>query len=266
MRPYKLLFFIVLLLPAIAFSQKQARQLLHGRVVADSLVVDNLSVNNITSRIGAVTDSDGLFTLYARPTDTLFFSSVTFHSVHLILKESDFRENPLVIKLDVNVTVLDEVIVRPSVLTGTLDKDSKRVKTKTITSSIESARELNRYVINPLKYGIRVNGTLPPDMSQMNGINFTRIYDMYFRKRKKKQDRGEIYSAETAKPFPEAVKELYTYYFFTQTLSIPKDDIGLFLIFCDKGEETKPLLDPKKEFELTDYLIQKSKEFLASKK
>lgn len=268
MRLYKVLFFIVLLSPVIAFAQKRAqpRQLLHGRVAADSLVVDNLSVSNVTSRIGAVTDKDGMFTLYARPTDTLLFSSVTFRSMYMVLKESDFLQDPLVIKLDINVTVLDEVIITPNVLSGDLEKDSKKTKTLNITADMQTSKELNRYAVSPLKYDVKQNNTLPPSMKDMNGINLTRVYDMYFRKRNRKKDRGEIYSTDAKKPFSEAVKERYTYYFFTKTLNIPKDEIGLFLNFSDTGEASRALLDVKKEFELTDYLVQKSKEYLANKK
>lgn len=268
MRLYKVLFFVVLLFPVIAFAQKRTppRQLLHGRVAADSLVVDNLSVNNITSRVNAVTDQEGMFTIYARPTDTLLFSSVTFRSMYMVLKEGDFLQDPLVIKLDVNVTVLDEVVITPNVLSGDLEKDSKKTKTLSVTAGMQSANELNRYAVSPLKYDIKINNTLPPNMKDMNGISVTRIYDMYFRKKNMKKDRGEIYGVDAKKPFPDAVKERYTYYFFTTTLNIPKDEIGLFLNFSDTGEASRALLDVKKEFDLTDYLVQKSKEYLANKK
>jgi hypothetical protein len=268
MRTYIIILFAVLFFPIVAIAQRvsQPRQLLHGRVAADSLVVDNLSVSNTTSRIGAVTDDKGMFTIYARPTDTLLFSSVTFRSMYMVLKEGDFLQDPLVIKLDVNVTVLDEVVITPNVLSGDLAKDSKKTKTLSVTAGLQSAQELNRYAVSPNKYDIKVNNTLPPNMQDMNGINITRIFDMYFKKKNKRKDRGEIYDAESKKPFPEAIKERYTYYFFTSTLQIPQNEIGLFLNFSDAGETSYALLDVKKEFELTDYLVQKSKEYLANKK
>jgi len=263
---YRLLYLVLLLFPVAAFSQKALpRELLHGRVVADSLMTDYLSVSNITSRISAVTDVNGYFTLYARPTDTLYFFNVTFRTAQLVLKESDFLEDPLFIKLEPNVIVLDEVVIKPSVLTGILDKDSKKKKTMTITAGMGTAEELNRYAVEPARFA-RVNGTLPPDMGQMNGVNLVRIYDMYFRKRNKKKDKGEIYNSGTASTFPEVAKARFTYHFFTETLHIPQDEIGLFLNFSDDPKATAPLLDPKKEFELTDYLVQKSKEYLAAKK
>lgn len=271
MSAYKLFAIAALfLLPFSGFAQKiQARQILSGKVIADSLAVDNLNVNNLTSHIGAVTDANGVFTLYARPTDTLLFSSVTFHSVQLVLKEEDFSEAQLIIKLNVHVTVLDEVVITPNVLSGNLAADSKKTKTLTVISGMDLKDTYTeiKYAPNEYKYGSTDNGALPKSESPLKGIDVARIYRLYIKKNKKtKKDRGEIYSAEGQKTFPEAVKEKFTYNFFTEALKIPRDEIGLFLNFCDKGAETAPLLDPKKEFELTDYLVQKGSEYLQLKK
>ena len=133
----RLLFVFLLLLPLIGFSQKlNPRQILHGMVVADSLAVDNLTIKNNTSRISAVTDSRGTFTLYARATDTLYFSGIGFRSAYIVVKESHFLQDPLIIKLNIDVTVLDEVVIKPTVLSGDLAGDSKKVKTKAIASTM----------------------------------------------------------------------------------------------------------------------------------
>ena len=265
---HKFFLALLLLLPLIGFSQKlNPRQILHGRVVADSIAIDNISVSNTTSRINAVTDSNGGFTIYARATDTLLFTGVTFRSTFLVLKETHLLQNPLIVRLDASVTVLDEVVITPNVLTGDLAGDSKKTKTKSITGGMSSVHESVKYNIEHHKYDKNENGALPTQVqgSPLTGVNFVRIYETFFKKKKKK-DKGEIYSAEDTKPFPEVVKERFTYNFFTQMLKIPKDEIGLFLNFCDSGAATKPLLDPKKEFELTDYLVKKSQEYLAQKK
>jgi hypothetical protein len=258
----KLLMGLLLLMPLFALSQKIPRQILHGVIIADSLKVDNLSVRNITSNIGAVTDDQGSFTIYARPTDTLFFSSITFRSMHLVLKEHDFLEKPLVIRLDVNVTMLDEVIITPSVLSGQLDKDSKNTKTMTINSQFNSGSIVKSDVPRPKA---PVNTAMPSTASSLQGVNFIAIYDLIFSRRKKK-DRGEIYDSAPKKTFTESVKERFTHHFFTEMLKIPHDEIGLFLNFCDKGKDTAWLLDPKNEFELTDYLVAKSNEYLKKEK
>lgn len=262
---------ILVMLPFVAHAQKlEPRKLLRARVSADSLAVDNLTVKNQTSNISAITDTEGKFTIYARATDTLYFSGVSFRSAYLIVSETHFLQDRLVIRLNVNVTVLDEVIITPNALTGDLVADSKKTKTKAIASTMTMVGEDKVYNIERNKYDMNQNGALPTQItgSPLIGVNFVRIFETFFKKKKsdKKQDKGEIYSLGNSKSFTDAVKDRFTYHFFTQMLKIPKDEIGLFLVFCDKGSETTPLLDPKKEFELTDYLVGKSKEYLAQKK
>ena len=253
-----LLLTVLVLLPLISVAQKRPRQILHGKVVADTLKVDNITVFNKSSNISAITDESGSFTLYARPMDTLYFSSVTFHSMQMVLKDSDFIKTPLIIRLDVHVTVLDEVVI--TALTGDLEKDSKEAET--LSLSLAGLGGL------PPKYPVSkapANTALPVTESSLKGIDFVEIYKMVFKKKRKK-DKGEIYGYEAPASFTQNVKSRFTHYFFTQTLKIPHEKIGLFLDFCDKGEETKRLLLPENEFKLTDYLITKSSEYLKMEK
>lgn len=255
----RLLLLLLITLPLLGTAQKRPRQILQGKVVADTLKVDNLTVFNATSNISAVTDENGGFTLYARPTDTLYFSSITFHSMQMVLKESDFIKTPLIVKLNVQVTVLDEVVITP--LSGDLGKDSKDTKTPGM-SFAGLGGILPKYPISKAP----TNTALPSTESSLKGVDFVEIYKMIFKKKKSKKDKGEIFGAEAPVSFNENVKGRFTHHFFTQTLKIPHNEIGLFLAFCDKGDDTKWLLLPENEFELTDYLIAKSEEYLKMEK
>ena len=253
-----LIIFLLLLLPFMAFSQKEPRQLLRGRIVADSLMVENITVKNITSNISAVTDVKGNFTIYAKVKDTLHFTGIAVRDAMMIVKREHFTEERLLLKLDVNVNVLDEVVINP--LTGNLEQDSKNTKTKDKPQFNSGA------IVGDLprrfKYSQNINSALPQTESPLQGINFVKIARMIFKKKKKKPEAPQYYTERT---FAEVAQERFTYHFFTETLKIPQDEIGLFLTFCDKGNETMPLLAPQKEFELTDYLVTKSKEYLQAK-
>lgn len=255
MRNKLLCFFLLLIVPFSSYAQKEPRQVLYGKVVADSLKTDNISVNNLSSNIGAVTDNDGNFSIYARPTDTLFFSSITFHSVQMVLSKEHFTGKQLVIKLDLNVTMLDEVVIRPTVLLGDLAADSKKTKTMQVTSSLDSKQLV---MTAPYKPQSPLNEKRYPNESVLKGIDFIKIFEMF--KKRKKKDKAEIYKV-AAKSFRESVKERFTYHFFTETIKIPRDEIELFINFCDTKDAAK-LLPPDKEFELTDYLVAKSVEYL----
>lgn len=246
-------------------AQKGPRKILTGRVVADSLKVESLSVLNTTSNIGAVTDGNGDFTIYARPTDTLLFSGIAIREAKLALKPEHFTQGRLIIQLNMDVTQIDEVVIKAHALTGDLESDSRKTKTKNITGQIDSdilikTDETLRPQANP-------NTALPTNVlgSPLTGVNFGEVYKLIFKKSKRK-DKGEIYAADSGKTFSEDVKERFTHHFFTKMLKIPNDEIGLFLTYCDKGKETAWMLNPKYEFELTDYLVNQSSEYLKNGK
>ena len=257
------LLLVFLLISTLAIAQKKPRTIFRGQVVADSLMVDNLTVMNLTSNIRAVTDNVGDFTIYARPTDTLMFTGIGVRTGKLVLKDEHFNERKLLIRLNVDVQMLDELVIRAE-LSGDLAKDSKNAKTRNLSSGFNSASIVES---GPPIPKANVNTALPSAVtgSQLTGVDFAKVYKLIFKKKKRK-DAGEIYAAASGKTFAQNVKERYTYYFFTETLKIPKDEISLFLAYCDKRGETDWMLDPKKEFELTDYLVGQSKEYLKKEK
>ncbi|RZJ71491.1 MAG: hypothetical protein EOO45_11865 [Flavobacterium sp.] len=257
----KLLFLFLIFLPCVVLAQKEQREILRGRVVADSLQVENISVLNVSSNIGAVTDERGNFTIYARPADTLQFTSITFRSGRIVLKKSDFLEEKFMVRLEENVTVLDEIRIIP--LTGDLSRDSKKAKTLLVTSGINSGAIAKDYYRN-YKNDENINSVWHADGSAPSGIDFVRVFKSFFKKKKSDKPERDAYNRRL--PFAEVAKEKFTYHFFTETLKIPKDEIGLFLTFCDNGAFAASLTDPAKEFELTDYLITKSAEYLKKSK
>ena len=123
-----ILLFFILVITQIGFSQGIERKVLRGKIVADSLEVENLTVYNITSNVGAITDVDGKFSINARATDTLFIQGLSYDSKRYILTDKDFWLPVLEIKLHVKITELNEIIITPYTLTGDLKEDTKRIQ------------------------------------------------------------------------------------------------------------------------------------------
>lgn len=260
--PNKILTLLLFLFSVAAFAQKQPRELLRGRIVSDSVAIEDVSVKNISSNIGAVTDRKGEFTIYARPADTLVFTGLIVHQAIMVVKKEHFGNARLLIKLDENVTTLDEVVV--STMTGNLEKDSK-MQGKKITPVFDSGALVKGDIQNNMreyKYSQEKNMLVDPVNREMHGLNFVGLFKSIFKPKKKKQE-TQYY---TQRNFTEVVQERFTYHFFTETLKLNKDQIGPFLNFADKGNETLHLLAANKEFELTDYLVKQSAEFLKSQK
>lgn len=251
----KIFYILFLLVPLAVLSQNKEREVLRGHIIADSLRVGDIVIKNATSGRQTNSDDKGYFIIMARKGDTIQFNSITYRPQQLVLTDALLHENPLTLKMDINVKVLDEVIITP--LTGDLGYDATHTKIRALNPNVKPEELTYPYPIahnNPLvHYNME---------SQLQGVDFVQVFRMFVKKKKSKEDRGEIYDVDNKKNFTSVVTTRFSTYFFTESLNIPQDQIGRFLAFCDKGKETAPLLDPRKEFELTDYLVKKAAEYL----
>lgn len=251
---------ILLLVVQFSWAQLVPREILRGQIIADSSVVERVTIFNKSSNKGAVSDDFGYFTMYARPADTLVLSNVVIKPVQLILDELDFRVNVMKIKLEIFVNELDEVIVTPNSLSGDLVKDNRNLKVTMIDPKTDS-----KQAIIDTQYELDAQSTLkntamPSDGSIQYGMDFVRIGKDVLKLFGKKEGTKEAnYTSD--KIFQEVVQEKFTYYFFTQTLGLEQDEIGLFLSYCENDPKVKVLLAPDKEIELIDFLIFKSEEY-----
>ena len=100
---------------------------------------------------------------------------------------------------------------------------------------------------------------MPNDGTIENGMDFVRIYKDVL-KILRKNNPGKTDFAED-KSFTEVAMRRVGYDFFANTLQLNDDEIRLFLVFCENDPKSKTLLEPKDEFQLTDFLITKNKEY-----
>lgn len=258
----KVLIFLMLLSLTVT-AQDVNRVLFRGIVVADSLDVENIVVRNITSKRITITDNKGNFSLFVKEKDTLVFSAIAFNSSVLIINKSHLEnENEIVkIRLSVKVNELDEVVVRPYTLTGNLEADSKNLKIKTVDVDEKKIDFSNPYP----KYN-KVDNSLaqitPGSGNSFSAIDFVALgkkaYKAVFNPKPKEKKIEYV----TEKIFSEGVKEKFDSQFFTETLKLKPEEIDLFLAYCDDTTpDSRALLNPKKEFELIDFLQKKSEEY-----
>ena len=256
----KLLLVLMVLLAQLSQAQLGSREIIRGQIVSELTAIDNVTVFNVSSNKGAVTDNLGFFTMYARPSDILVFSSVIFKSKKLVLTEDDFKVIILKIKLEEFINELDEVVVTPSTLTGDLEKDAKNIKVTDKQSAFNN-REIADMQVEKDFQSTQFNTAMPSDLSIPYGMDFVKIGKMVGKLfgQDKNTEKPIVFTSN--KNFQKAVKDKFTYHFFTETLGLKKEDIGLFLNYCDSDPNVRKLLSTDKEIDLIDFLISKSKEF-----
>ena len=253
----KLLLFLCLLAMQLSYAQLGPREVIKGKILADRMPIENVTIFNISSNKGAVSDHLGEFAMYARPTDTLYFSNVVFKSRLLVLNENDFKVITLIIRLEEFVNELEEVVVTPRTLTGDLMKDVRNMKIIDMRSNenvgqiidLQYEADLQTTPTNPGVY----DGTI------QYGMDFVKIGKMIGKIFEK--DKPEKMVFTSSKNFQEAVKDKFTYHFFTETLGLKQEEIGLFLAYCESDANVNQLLAVNREIDLIDFLINKSVDY-----
>jgi hypothetical protein len=226
------------------FAQVLTRKPLYGQVVNDSIKFENGIVFNASSKTGTVINSKGFFTIAAKAKDTLVFSGLAFKSKKIILTNSDVSAALLRVKLDAFINVLPELVIAEKKELNPISGGSQQYVDKPYFDDAKSSPK---------------NRTMPSDGSIENGINFVRIYKDVFKLLKKNNPGKTDFAKE--KSFTEVAMKRASYSFFTDTLQLNDDEIGLFLVFCENDSRAKKLLKKEDEFRLIDFLITKNNEF-----
>lgn len=223
------------------FCQIEGRKPLHGQVLNDSLQVSGGYVFNSSAKIKTFISPEGFFDVLAKANDTLLISSLGFKSKKIILTDKNFTVPLMIVKLESFTNNLKEVIVS---------------KTR-IPYLVSNQLMIDKPYFDDEKSSLK-NITMPI-MGIENGFDFIKVGRMIgdmFRKKKTEKERGDYYE-----DFNEAAFKAVTADFFTQTLKLKKDEIGLFLIFCENDSRAQSFVKSENKFHLIDFLITKNQEF-----
>lgn len=261
---------IVLLFSQLFFSQEMERKILRGKIVADSIEVENLTVFNITSNVGAVTNVDGKFSIKARATDTLYIQGISYDSKKYVLTDKDFWLEELEIRLQVRVTELNEVEITPFTLSGNLTKDTKRIQ---VYGEGFSKIDMNiKHYEDDVRFGTPVN-TAAYNPLAPNGSNFDfmligkGIGKLLGIKGNPKKNSERVFEQRRqrdiqTKSFSDHMFERFSHNFFVETLKIKNEDIPMFLQYAEMpAKDLSLFLKPEYELQLIQYLTDKAKAY-----
>lgn len=239
----KLIAIVLFLVPMAALAQD--RQSLKGKAIADLLTVDFLVVKNTTANTSSEGGEEGCFTIDAAIGDVLEFSAPVFKPLYHTVTARDFLEELFVVKLETVGVVLDEVQLTG--LTGNLATDSKNTNVILLNRMFDPA-EINKNLAtsNPL-------GNM--DFVAIFGLVKDLLWPSKAAKAYSKRDMPQPPRVEH-KLFSKIVFESFPESFFTETIGVPREKLGLFLNFCNLDAK-RYLLDPKNEAELVEYLKKK---------
>lgn len=228
----------------LSYGQISTSRILKGQVRNDLAPIENVIVFDVNSKVGTVVNQYGYFTLMAKVQDTLVFSSLTFKSKKVVLKEEDFINKVLVVNLDIFTNELSEVLIlAKKELNPVQGGTQKYVDMKFFDDEKSSPKNRAMLPINDLD----------------NGTDFVRIYKDILKVLRKSNPKKTDFYNDTS--FSELALANINYAFFSTTLALKDDEIKLFLVFCENDPKSRTLMNPNDQFKLMDFLVSKNKEY-----
>ena len=218
------------------FSQE--RQLIKGKLLYKNTVVVAANVVNNTAQTNTITNSDGEFEIKVAEGDEIIFSSVQYLIRSVKITQEILTKNRLVVSVNENITELKEVVVT------TEDKDR-------FLDLLEE--EFKGFDYDQDK-STRINNKLTDDRLITNGIDFVNIAKLISKALSSKSKEEQM----KMKP-SEVLPLVFETSFFENDLSLRNDQVVGFLEYIDTQMKTSELLKQSKQFQLIDYLINKSK-------
>ena len=216
----------------------QERQLIKGKLLYKNTVVVAANVVNNTAQTNTITNSDGEFEIKVAEGDEIIFSSVQYLIRSVKITQEILTKNRLVVSVNENITELKEVVVT------TEDKDR-------FLDLLEE--EFKGFDYDQDK-STRINNKLTDDRLITNGIDFVNIAKLISKALSSKSKEEQM----KMKP-SEVLPLVFETSFFENDLSLRNDQVVGFLEYIDAQMKTSELLKQSKQFQLIDYLINKSK-------
>ena len=112
--------FIITFLFLSTITIAQTREISGSILASES--VEGIHVINRTSYRYSTTDTNGVFKIQAKLSDTLYFSSVQYIPKIIIVSSKMIKNNSIIVQLEDSVTALNEVTIG-NILTGDLNSD-----------------------------------------------------------------------------------------------------------------------------------------------
>ncbi len=246
MKNYYLLLFVFFSLHTI-FSQQQNSFKLSGKVVSDSISVENVHIFNKASLKGTISNSKGKFELPVRVGDTLYVSHINFESKELVISVSEKVIKNINILLFPKTHTLEEVTLREH-------KSIFYVDPQIMPQSMVNASSLKLPYANVVGKKDERIANISITSAKVDLENLINFFNGNTKKAK------ELKEVKLKDSKLQQIRKEFTDYFFIHQLKIDKNYINQFLNYClNSGIIWQYKVGNK--LKLTELLIAESKTF-----
>jgi hypothetical protein len=247
-----LLRFLVVLFLSVSLQAQEVIEL-KGKILNDTIEKASLTVVNISIKKGAITNAAGEFTIAARKNDTIHISGVQYESREFVVSETIFHRERISFYLVPKITELDEVRISNIELTGDPKKDVSTTKLAPVITASTLGLPENRLATYTPEQRRLYASTSSPLASLINAISG----------RTAMLKRHLEVSVLQAKVF--RTKDKFSGDLYMKELKIPADLIKDFVYYIYEDEAGLAHINQNNLIELLDYMMIKSKQYLALK-
>lgn len=242
---------LALLCCMLAHGQFWQQGEFQGKVTSADGDVEGVNVMNLTTKRATITNQEGAFRISASVNDTILFSALQYQKKQFVITAA-MLQGEVRVAMDEHTNALDEVVVRPYNLVGSLDKDVAHFSGQTVTAA---GLGLPNAYVKPLTQSQRklneatTGGGIVPLNPLINAItgrtkmlkNRVKIDETYAR--------------------TQRVHEMYADSLFVKHLGIPVEKIPDFMYFCEVDSTFQHIVDTHDQLRIWDFLRQKSTDY-----
>jgi hypothetical protein len=256
---------ILLIFPVFLFAQDIERVSVKGTITAPiGEDVEGINIYNLSSQEGTVTDADGVFNLRVGINDRVQVTALQFQSFTVIVDRGVMDVREMNIYMNPAVNQLEEVIVRPYDLSGSIVVDVRRIQTSVVAPDWDlsySTLEFDYQFSPDRQTGVRGNAAEEAlGYSDLRaGANVLGLVGLLFPK-KKKSEKQVVTEKEV---ITTSLRQRYSNAYMTETFGIPDEQVNDFIYFTEENGIDKNLLISENEIQLLEFLHRQSELYKA---
>lgn len=265
----KYFLYLLMILPLMSINaQDVVRIRVHGKLVVEHDDISGVTVYNVSSGKGTITDDKGEFDIAVALNDDIQISAIQFERLNFKVNAAIIASRTMKVFLLEEMNKLDAVIVNTRNLSGNLKADIQSRKPFSLQQDALyfGAKTLDVNKLEPDYKTEVVNRTMSEQRNRFyNGLNLVNVVDQLllpvFRseaRRKKKADMPKVPA--------KAIKYYFASEFLTTNFNIPEDRVQDFIAFVESEDFDFTLLNYGRELEFLELLHEKSVVYLKNEK